>query len=155
MPAKRVPMRQIRELLRLKHACGMSNRQIGDALGMGRTTVGDYLRRLAFVGIGWPVPDELDDAALEARLFEEPATKGDRVEPDWALAHRELKRPGVTQRLLWEEYRATEPNGYSLSRYVAARLMWASQEAGWFLWHEPQHIFERRRERLQGFQKRH
>ena len=44
MPAKRVPMRQIRELLRLKHACGMSNRQIGDALGMGRTTVGDYLQ---------------------------------------------------------------------------------------------------------------
>ena len=78
MPAKRVPMRQIRELLRLKHACGMSNRQIGDALGMGRTTVGDYLRRLAFVGIGWPVPDELDDAALEARLFEQPEAKGDR-----------------------------------------------------------------------------
>jgi hypothetical protein len=35
MPAKGVPMRQIRELLRLKHACGMSNRQIGDALGIG------------------------------------------------------------------------------------------------------------------------
>lgn len=52
MPAKRVSMCQIRELLRLKHGCGMSNRQIGDALGMGRTTVGDYLCRLVFVGIG-------------------------------------------------------------------------------------------------------
>ena len=87
MPAKRVPMRQIRELLRLKHACGMSNRQIGDALGMGRTTVGDYLRRLALVGIGWPVPEELDDAALEARLFEQPGAKGDRVEPDCCLLY--------------------------------------------------------------------
>ena len=124
MPAKRVPMRQIRELLRLKHACGMSNRQIGDALGMGRTTVGDYLRRLAFVGIGWPVPDELDDAALEARLFEQPEAKGDRAEPDWAMVHRELKRPGVTQRLLWEEYRATEPNGYSLSRFCELYGAW-------------------------------
>ena len=66
MPAKRLPMRQIRELLRLKHACQMSDRLISEALGMGRTTVGDYLRRLALAGIGWPVPDELDDAALEA-----------------------------------------------------------------------------------------
>ena len=100
------------------------NRQIGDALGMGRTTVGDYLRRLAFVGIGWPVPDELDDAALEARLFEQPAGEGDRVEPDWAMVHRELKRPGVTQRLLWEEYLATEPNGYSLSRFCELYGAW-------------------------------
>jgi transposase len=95
----------------------MSNRQIGDALGMGRTTVGDYLRRLALVGIGWPVPDELDDAALEARLFEQPTAKGDRVEPGWAMEHREMKRPRVTQQPLWEEYWATEPNGYSLSRF--------------------------------------
>ena len=45
-------MRQIRELLRLKHTCQMSNRQIGEALSMGRTTVGDYLRSLALAGIG-------------------------------------------------------------------------------------------------------
>lgn len=109
MPAKRLPMRQIRELLRLKHARQMSDRLIGDALGMGRTTVGDYLRRLALAGIGWPVPDELDDAALEARLFVKSVAKRDCHEPDWSVIHRELKRPGVTQRLLWEEYRATEP----------------------------------------------
>lgn len=124
MPAKRLPMRQIRELLRLKHACQMSDRLIGEALGMGRTTVGDYLRRLALAGIGWPVPDELDDAALEARLFVKSVAKRDCREPDWSVIHRELKRPGVTQRLLWEEYRATEPDGYSLSRFCELYGAW-------------------------------
>ena len=120
-------MRQIRELLRLKHACQMSDRQIGEALGMGRTTVGDYLRRLALAGIGWPVSDELDDAALEARLFVKSAGTRDCREPDWSVIHRELKRPGVTQRLLWEEYRATEPDGYSLSRFCELYGAWRGQ----------------------------
>jgi hypothetical protein len=39
MPAKRLPMRQVRDVLRLKHACGMSERLIAQALGLGRTTV--------------------------------------------------------------------------------------------------------------------
>ena len=117
-------MRQIRELLRLKHASQMSDRLIGEALGMGRTTVGDYLRRLALAGIGWPVPDELDDAALEARLFVKSVAKRDCREPDWSVIHRELKRPGVTQRLLGEEYRASEPDGYSLSRFCELYGAW-------------------------------
>ena len=127
MPAKRLPMRQIRELLRLKHACQMSDRLIGEALGMGRTTVGDYLRRLALAGIGWPIPGALDDAALEARLFVKSVAKRDCREPDWAMVHRELKRSGVTQRLLWEEYRATEPDGYSLSRFCELYGAWRGQ----------------------------
>jgi len=39
------------------------------------------------------------------------------VEPDWAAVARELKRPGVTLMILWEEYRATQPGGYAHSRY--------------------------------------
>ena len=75
-------MRQIRGLLRFEHACRMSDGLIGEALGMGRTTVGGYLRRLAPAGIGWPVPDAFDDAALEARLFVRSAAKRGCREPD-------------------------------------------------------------------------
>ena len=81
-------MRQIRELLRLEHACRMSDRLIGEALGMGRTTVGGYLRRLAPAGIGWPVPDAFDDAALEARLFVKSVAKRGCREPDCAASRR-------------------------------------------------------------------
>lgn len=67
-------MRQVREVLRLRHACGQSERQIAAAIGISRTTVAEYLRRAAVSGIGWPVPAGLDDAALEARLFSPPFT---------------------------------------------------------------------------------
>lgn len=62
-------MRQVREVLRLKHVCGRSGHQIAAAVGVSRYTVAEYLRRAAVVGITWPVPPELDDAALERKLF--------------------------------------------------------------------------------------
>src|SRR5204863_2903128 len=69
MPAERLPMRKVREVLRQRYACGASERLIAQSLGIGRTAVGEYIRRAAVVGITWPVPDELDDAALERKLF--------------------------------------------------------------------------------------
>src|SRR6476660_6544012 len=69
MPAERLPMRKVREVLRQRYACGTSERVIAQSLGIGRTAVGEYIRRAAVIGITWPVPDELDDAALERKLF--------------------------------------------------------------------------------------
>src|SRR3546814_19027634 len=69
MPAERLPMRKIREVLRLKYACGASKRVIAQTVGIGPTSVGEYVRRAAVVGITWPIPAELDDAALERALF--------------------------------------------------------------------------------------
>ena len=65
---QRLPMRKIREALRLK-AAGLTQREIAASLGVGRTTVGEYLDRAARAGLIWPLPDEMDDSALERRLF--------------------------------------------------------------------------------------
>ena len=79
-------------------------------------------------GLGWPLPAEFDDAQLETLLYPPPpavATER-RPVPDWAVVHRELRRPNVTLALLWEEYR-TGPgtqDGFGYSCYVAAGLMW-------------------------------
>ena len=62
----------------------------------------------------------MTDAVLEQRLFANggvPSGARYRAEPDWAAAARELKRPGVTLMILWEEYRAVHPEGYVYSRY--------------------------------------
>ena len=81
MPAQRLSMRQVREVLRLKHMAGHSERRIAAAVGISRYTVAEYLRRALVVGITWPVPLELDDPALEARPFSPPfdSDRGDVV----------------------------------------------------------------------------
>ena len=78
------------------------------------------------VGITWPVPPELDDAALERRLFTPPFAAGEpvRPQPDWPRLHAELRRPGVTLLLVWEEYRAGRPEGYGYSRFCDLYAAW-------------------------------
>ena len=91
-------MRKIRDVLRLKYSLGRSNREIGAILRISHSTVGSYVRRAREAGVSWPLPDDLDDARLEAALY--PPTAPSRVrrpEPDWARVHRELARhKGVT-----------------------------------------------------------
>ena len=105
MPGARLPMRNIRDVLRLT-AAGMSSRKIAASLSIGATTVIDCLHRARRAGLTWPLPDWLDDVMLELRLYPPQATtKEQRPLPNWAVIQRELKRPGVTLELLWQEYR--------------------------------------------------
>lgn len=77
-------------------------------------------------GLSWPLPEGLDDAALEAALFPPlPPSRVPRPEPDWNRVHRELRRhKGVTLRLLWLEYRAVHPDGYGYSRFCDRYRLW-------------------------------
>ena len=86
MAATRLLMRQLRELLRLKYGAGLGHRAIAQACAVGLGTVTAYLQRAAAAGLRWPLPDDLDDAALEARLFARPAgpSSTERVIPDWS-----------------------------------------------------------------------
>ena len=117
MGSGRLPMRQIREIMRLKHECGLSHRAIARACGIGLGTVSEYLSRATGAGLGWPLPADLDEAALEARLFTVQVPERARAAPDLRLVHQELKRTGVTLHLLWEEYRAVHPEGYAYSQF--------------------------------------
>ena len=68
MPAERIAMRQVRDVLRLK-AAGVSGNEIARRVGVAPSTVRLTLKRLAAAGLSWPLPAELTDAALEAQLF--------------------------------------------------------------------------------------
>jgi len=97
MPGQRLPMRKIRDVLRLS-AGGMSKRKIAISLGVGATSAGDCILRARRAGLTWPLPEHLDDEAMEVRLF--PASvalaeiKARRPQPDWPAIHRELRRKG-------------------------------------------------------------
>jgi transposase len=118
VPRPRLVMRKVREILRLAQGEGLPLRQVGASLGVPFTTAGDHLRRATRAGLAWPLPDDLDDDALEALLFPKGAApEPDRPVPEWSRVHRELKRKGVTLMLLWHEYREDFPDGYSYSQF--------------------------------------
>ncbi len=120
MPAERVPMRDAREIIRLKFSAQVATREIARRLGMAPSTVRETLKRLAGAGLSWPLPEGLSDAELEAKLYAFRRSKrGHRlhVEPDWQAVHRELKRKHVTLQIVWDEYIAAHPGGYSYSRF--------------------------------------
>ena len=109
MPAKReLSMRQLRTLLRLHHD-GVSAREIGRRLGAARSTIQDNLKRATAAELTWPLADDVTDDALEQRLFGRAGAATGmrrRAEPDWAALARELKGPGVTMMILWEDAEA-------------------------------------------------
>ena len=125
MATKRLPMRKIRDVLRL-NASGLSRRQIGASLNLGPTAVGEYLRRARRADLTWPLPESLSDEALEQLLFPPPRNipRDRRRQPDWASLHRKLRKPDVTLSLLWEEYRAAWPAGYGYSRFCDLHRAW-------------------------------
>ena len=137
MAQKRLPVRKIREVLRLK-AAGVSDRKIAAAVGCSRSTVQLCLKRAAAAGIAWPLPDELDDASLDARLYPKAPSRNSRPGPDFAALHRELSRAGVTRMLLWQEYKAAHPEGWQYSVFCDRYRRWlATQDPVLRLEHAP------------------
>lgn len=110
MGQARLPVRKIREALRLK-AEGFGDRQVTAAIGSARSTVQECLRRGRKAGVAWPVPAAIDEAALHARLYQRSVPLSRTPQPDFAYLHSELKRRGVTRMLLWQEYKAAHPDG--------------------------------------------
>ena len=119
-------MQKIKDVLRLHLAGGVtSRRQLARVVGCGKTAVSDCLRRAQAAGLtDWSVVAALDEGELEARLYPTQGhskLKGRRArpEPDWAYIRGELARRDhhVTLALLWQEYKAEQPDGYQYSQF--------------------------------------
>jgi len=119
-------MRKLREIVRLKLQCSLSQQGIATACGIARSTAGEYAARIATAGLTWPLPPELDDdAALERLLFpHEGKPSSTRPEPEWTRVHAELKRKHVTLMLLWQEYREQHPDGVQYSQFCDHYANW-------------------------------
>ncbi|MGH9092852.1 MAG: IS21 family transposase [Acidimicrobiales bacterium] len=119
-------MRKIQEVLRLTFALGLTRRQVADALHLAPSTVSDYVKRAEVAGVAWPLPENLDTAALESTLFRQPERPvGQHPVPDWNYIRRELTKTGVTKWLLWEEYREQHLDGYAYSQFCNLYREWS------------------------------
>lgn len=128
MPTKRLSMRKIREIMRLKWEMKLPHRSIATSVGTSASTVAEVLSRAERAGVSWPLPAVLDDRELEQRLYPPCAPSNQpRPAPDLEAVHRELRRKHVTLALLWEEYRATYPDGYAYSRFCELYAAWAKR----------------------------
>jgi len=125
MARRRIGMNKIKEVIRLKVVCGLSQRAIARSCRLSHSTVGEYLERYMESGLDWETMKELPDEELIGRLVVSAPlkTKKER-EPDWSDVHRELRRKGVTLQLLWEEYLAGQPDGYRYSWFCERYQRW-------------------------------
>jgi transposase len=112
-------MRRIREVLRLKFQLGLNDSQVANSAGIARATVQDYLRRIAATGEDPARLLALDEQALEQRLFPSRERRNpNRPLPDWPAIEQELRRRGVTLRLLWLEYLDGQTGGYQYTQFL-------------------------------------
>jgi len=126
MGNRRLSMRNIREILRLKFEQHRSNREIAISCGISHTAVNEYVKQASEAGLSWPLPEELDDTALEqlCNTREKQVSPARRPLPPMEYLFHKLKRKGVTLQLLWYEYKQENPSGYQYSFFCEQYRKW-------------------------------
>lgn len=126
MANRHIELFMIRELLRLKDK-GHSHSEISQILGISRTTVISYLKRLGAVGHSIQALLDLEEEKLLQLI------QGDGLsEPEQHSGlysrfegyERELRRTGVTLKRLWQEYKQEDPHGLQYSQFCFHYSRW-------------------------------
>lgn len=122
-------MRKIKEVLRLKYDCGISEREISRSCQVSRSTVADYIRRTAAAGLNWNEASVLPQTRLEERLFptEHIPSSVKRPPPDCEHIYNELRtyrKFNLTLTQLWIEYKEAHPDGYQYTQFCEHYWRW-------------------------------
>ena len=129
MATERLSMRKTREILRLKEL-KRSHREISRVLGVGGATVSEAAARARAAQLDWAVVSTMSDAELDARLYPKPATDVERPLPDPATLDVELRKTGVTLRLLHHEYLEHNRVGaYGYTQFCAHYNGWKTTQS--------------------------
>ncbi|MDD3928076.1 MAG: IS21 family transposase [bacterium] len=118
MGRKGLSMRNVREILRLKMGMGLKARQVARSCKVSHSTVLDYEKRIKEAGLSWPLPEDMDDIALERIVCGNKSPKPlKRNMPKISYLAQEMRRKHVTLFLLWQEYIESYPAGYQYSQF--------------------------------------
>ena len=128
MATERLPMRKIRDILRQKWLLGRRHRQIARALAVGVGTVSAVVGRAADAELTWEQVETLSESELEQRLYAAVAKRVGTPLPEPQTIDLELKKPGVTLRLLHLEYREAHPDGYGYTQFCDHYRRWKKRQ---------------------------
>jgi transposase len=122
-------MRKIKEVLRLKYNCNLSEREISRSCQVSRSTVADYLMKAKAAGISWPEALTLTDTQIEESLFpvKRIPSSVKRPTPDYEYIYDELRayrKVNLTLIQLWLEYKEKHPDGYQYSQFCDLYRGW-------------------------------
>ena len=109
---EKLSMGKLKEILRLRHECNLSARQISRALNISHTVVNTYLSKAKVCDKNYDELKDLSYNEIISNLFPSLEKKYKFNPPNFAYIHKELRRKGVTLELLHEEYATSNPNGY-------------------------------------------
>lgn len=121
MAGKPKEMSLVKQILQM-HKQGLKIKPTARNLGVSKNTVKSYLEKYKSSKLSLDTLLKMDNNALE-KVFHpgNPAYKDKRfkeLENEFGYYVKELRRTGVTKKLLWEEYRLSKPDGYSLSQFT-------------------------------------
>lgn len=121
MANKSITMTQVRRIIQLKTE-GLSKLKIAQSIHIHRSTLDNYLSRLTAGEKSFPELLELSDEQLIALVYNEPKppaadSRIDDLKHHLDYFQKELSRPGVTRKLLWEEYHQAYPEGYRYTQF--------------------------------------
>jgi transposase len=126
MARRRLPLKRIREALRLHQDCSMSLRQTAKALAVSRSALSEYLKKCCEHDLTYESIKEMSDESL-LKIFSENKQIDPRMltlQSKFSYFAKELGRVGVTHFLLWEEYIAEHPDGYQYSQFCHHLQLW-------------------------------
>ena len=119
-------MYKIREIFRLVLE-NLSCRQIAQTLNIGKTTINYFSKKIKESGFTYKEISDLTDTDILELLNMGQSNQSDKyknLSDKFPYFEKELKKKGVTVKILWEEYIAENPDGYSYSQFSHNFQIW-------------------------------
>lgn len=125
----RLPMRKVKEILRLRLDVGMTCRDAAKSVGASVGVVDKVVKRAKAAGLAWSDIKDLDEGALDVQLHGPrlPST-AERAAPDCVWIDLERRKVGVTLELLHLEYLEAHPDGYRYTQFCEIYRRWLAKQ---------------------------
>jgi transposase len=130
MANKRICMRKVRELLKLCYEKNYSARQAAKTIGIGKTSVTEYLAGFKASGLEYCSIAGMSDSELLNCINHKKHAENQRysdLSKQFDYFEKELKRTGVTLQLLWEEYKHDRSDHYGYSQFCHHYYKWRKE----------------------------